>query len=261
VILLEELDSVRSGFGNYIIDVYDSLVDDNGMIKSSLEIVPNDGIHLNDDGHAYIFYEVKVKLLQFLTHFEIFRAPESAGDYNMIGRIENGMTSYEDLNLLPGDSYFYKVKAVNTNGVSAFTNVVNATTSSDTESPSIPSNLTVVSTTYTNTGIKWTASTDNHQVAKYLIYADGVLLGESDNNTFYTNELEPDATYLLTVEAVDVSGNSSAPSVGVSVTSDTPIHFYAKSTGNLNELSTWGLSTNGSGDGPVNFSNNGQVFS
>lgn len=260
VILLEELDSVRAGFGSYVIDVFDSLADENEMIEPSLEAVPNDGIHLNDDGHAYIFSEVKTKLLQFLTHFEIYRAPESGGDFEMIGRIENGLTSHEDLNLLPGQTYYYKINAVNGNGSSAFTSEVNAITNSDSEAPSVPSNLQVVSTTFTNTGIKWTASTDNHEVEKYVVYADGDLLGESNNNTFYTNDLEPETTYVLTVEAVDVSGNISSPSSGINVTSDTPLHFYAKSTGDLNNLSSWGLSLDGSGDAPDNFFNNGQIF-
>ncbi|WP_375579328.1 GDSL-type esterase/lipase family protein [Marivirga tractuosa] len=258
VVLLEELDSVRAGFTTYVVDVFDSLADDNGMIESTLDA--GDGVHLNDNGHAYIFSEVKTKLLQFLTHFEIYRAPESDGNYQMIGRIENGFTSHEDTDLLPGQAYFYKVKAVNENGSSSFSNTANATTTTDTDPPSVPSNLEVVSTTYTNTGIKWTASTDNHKVDKYLVYADGELLGESNNNSFYTSELEPETTYILTVAAVDVSGNTSAPSSGISVSSDSPVFYYAKSTGNINELSTWGLSTDGSGTAPENFINNGQVF-
>lgn len=258
VILMEELDSVRAGFGSYVIDVFDSLADDNGMIEPTLDT--GDGVHLNDNGHAYIFSEVKAKLLQFLTHFEIYRAPESGGNFNMIGRIENGFTSYEDINLLPGQTYYYKIKAVNQNGSSAFTAEVNATTTLDTEAPSVPINLEVVSTTFTNTGIKWTASTDNHEVGKYLVYADGELLGESSNNTFYTNNLEPETTYIFTVEAVDVSGNTSTPSSGINVTADTPLYFYAKSSGDLNDLSTWGSSTDGNGDAPDNFVNNGQVF-
>jgi chitodextrinase/lysophospholipase L1-like esterase/pimeloyl-ACP methyl ester carboxylesterase len=258
VILMEELDSVRAGFGSYVIDVFDSLADNNAMIEPALDT--GDGVHLNDNGHAYIFSEVKAKLLQFLTHFEIYRAPGSGGNFNMIGRIENGFTSYEDINLLPGQTYYYKIKAVNQNGSSAFTAEVNATTALDTEAPSVPINLEVVSTTFTNTGIKWTASTDNHEVEKYLVYADGELLGESSNNTFYTNNLEPGAIYVFTVEAVDVSGNTSTPSSGINVTADTPLYFYAKSSGDLNDLSTWGSETNGGGNAPDSFVNNGQVF-
>lgn len=258
VILMEELDSVRAGFGSYVIDVFDSLADANGMIEPTLDA--GDGVHLNDNGHAYIFSEVKAKFLQFLTHYEIYRAPESGGNFQMIGRIENGLTSHEDLSLLPGQTYYYKIKAVNQNGSSAFTSEVNATTTLDTEAPSVPINLEIVSTTFTNTGIKWTASTDNHIVEKYLVYADGDLLGESDNNTFYTSDLEPETTYVFTVEAVDVSGNVSSPSSGINVTSDTPVYFYAKSSGDLNNLSTWGSSTDGTGTAPDNFVSNGQVF-
>jgi chitodextrinase len=258
-LLVEEADSVRSNFGNYVIDIFDSLADESLDIKSIFRL-SGDAIHVNDLGHAYIFSEVKAKLLQFLTHFEIYRAPESGGNFNMIGRIENGFTSYEDLNLLPGQTYYYKIKAVNGNGSSVFTGEVNATTVLDTEAPSVPSNLEVVSTTFTNTGIRWTASTDNHKVEKYLVYADGNLLGESKNNTFYTNELEPEMTYVITVNAVDKSGNISSPSSGINVTSDTPIYFYAKSSGDLNNLSTWGSSTDGTGNAPDNFVNNGQVF-
>ncbi|WP_296623126.1 GDSL-type esterase/lipase family protein [Marivirga sp.] len=253
-----EADSVRANFGNYVIDIYDSLAAVDLTIKPVFD--SGDGIHPNELGHGYIFSEVQIKLMQFLTHFEIYRSLESGGNYQMIGRIENGFTYHEDVDLLPGHSYYYKIKAVNLNGSSAFTNTVNATTVEDTDPPSVPSNLEVVSTTYTNFGIMWTASTDNHEVDKYLVYANDVWIGESNNNTFYTSDLEPESTYIIKVEAVDVSGNTSSPSAGISVTSDATINFYAKSTGDLNELSTWGLSTDGSGTAPENFFKNGQVF-
>ncbi|MGM0581493.1 MAG: fibronectin type III domain-containing protein [Bacteroidota bacterium] len=258
-LLVEEADAVRANFGKYVVDIFDSLADESLDIKEIFRLA-GDNIHVNELGHAYIFSEVQLKLMQFLTHFEIYRAPESGGNYQMIGRIENGLTLYENVDLLPGETYHYKIKAVNENGSSAFTNSVNATTTGDTEAPTIPLNLELASNTYTNLGIKWTASTDNHEVVKYLIYADGELLGESNNNTFYTSELDPETSYILTVSAVDASGNESTQSNGLNVTSDTPDYFYAKSTGDINDLSTWGLSTDGSGNAPVNFINNGQIF-
>ena len=36
--------------------------------------------------------------------------------------------------------------------------------------------------------------------------------------------------------------------------------FYSKSTGDLNNLATWGDNTDGSGTSPVNFTTAGQTF-
>jgi chitodextrinase/lysophospholipase L1-like esterase len=257
-VLMAELDSVREGFGDYVIDVFDSLADDSDMIEPSLAY--GDGIHLNKDGHAYMFTEIRSKLLSYLTHFEIYRSNTSGSGFSLIGTTKDGSQAYTDLNLAPGVTYYYKLKAVNKNGTSVFSNELSATNSMDTQTPTVPSNLIVVNSTYTNSSFKWDASTDNDQVAYYEFAANDSVFGTSPDNTFYTTDFLPDSTYLVKVRAYDRSGNVSAYSSEVSVTSSQPTIYYSKSTGDLDVLATWGTNTDGTGTAPTNFALNGQIF-
>ncbi len=256
-ILLAELDSVRAGFGQYVIDVFDTLAESNGHIKAEFAF---DGIHLNEAGHAYMFREVESKLLEHLVHFEIYKSATSGGSFSLLGGVENGKKLYLDTGLEPGSVFYYKVKALNKNGASGFSSVVSAINSLDTQTPSVPTGLVAVNTTYTNSSFKWVASTDNDLVERYEIMANDVLIGESTDNTFYTTDFLPDSTYLVKVRAIDRSGNTSAYSAAISVTSSQPIIYFSKASGNLNSLATWGTNTDGNGTAPASFSYNGQLF-
>lgn len=54
--------------------------------------------------------------------FDVYRADSENGDYAKIGSAAKNATSFTDNNLADGATYFYKVKAVNTSGESAFSN-------------------------------------------------------------------------------------------------------------------------------------------
>jgi hypothetical protein len=59
--------------------------------------------------------------------FEIERLEDGA-NWEIIERVGADTTAYTDVDLMPGTTYYYKVKAVNTIGPSEFTNVASATT-------------------------------------------------------------------------------------------------------------------------------------
>ncbi|WP_312825973.1 endonuclease [Epilithonimonas sp.] len=85
----------------------------------------------------------------------------------------------------------------------------NGGSTTDTELPSAPTNLTVSGTTSSTVSLAWTASTDNIGVSAYDIYADSVL-----KTTVYTNSgtvtgLNPTTTYSFYVVARDAAGNKS----------------------------------------------------
>jgi len=85
----------------------------------------------------------------------------------------------------------------------------NGGSTTDTELPSAPTNLTVSGTTSSTVSLAWTASTDNIGVSAYDIYADSVL-----KTTVYTNSgtvtgLNPATTYSFYVVARDAAGNKS----------------------------------------------------
>ncbi len=82
----------------------------------------------------------------------------------------------------------------------------------DTASPSQPSNLQSSNITTSGFNISWDASTDNIGVIGYNIYLDGNLQQVSASTSHQFNGLNDNTLYEVTVEAVDLAGNTSAPS-------------------------------------------------
>ncbi len=88
----------------------------------------------------------------------------------------------------------------------------------DNEAPTAPTNLVASDTTARETTLNWNASTDNIGVTGYDIYQDGVVVANSASTTFIVTGLAPLTTYSFSVVAKDASGNESAASNTVSVT-------------------------------------------
>jgi C1A family cysteine protease len=67
---------------------------------------------------------------------------------------------------------------------------------------------------YYTVKLSWNASTDNVGVAKYIVYRNGVKLGESTLAAFSDTTTQSGSTYNYQVNAVDAAGNQSALSAG-----------------------------------------------
>jgi hypothetical protein len=191
-------------------------------------------------------------------NYEVYRSTSIAGTYTMAGRIS--ATSFSDQNLVPGTSLYYKVRAVNDNGTSDYTSIVNASTLSDSEVPTQPTSLAVVNSTFTKASLVWTSSTDNVKVAGYEIWANGVLLGTSSVAGYLASNLTPNTFYSFTVIAFDASNNKSTASSPSTTTTSAPDIYYSASSGDLNSVETWGKNSDGTGATAGSFSDNGQYF-
>ena len=79
----------------------------------------------------------------------------------------------------------------------------------DTTSPSVPQNLTAVSSILSQIDLLWEASTDNISVEGYNIYRDGQFL--KSISTAYTTDVGmlPNTTYTYKITAYDAAGNES----------------------------------------------------
>jgi len=62
------------------------------------------------------------------TAYQIFRSTSAGGSYSQIGTVGSGVTAYTDSTVSGGATYYYKVRASNGYGVSAFTDSVSVTT-------------------------------------------------------------------------------------------------------------------------------------
>jgi hypothetical protein len=90
--------------------------------------------------------------------------------------------------------------------------------SADVQAPSVPSGLSVLSTTASAASLSWTGSTDNVTVAGYNVYSGSAMVATSPGTAATVTGLAPSTSYSFTVRAYDEAGNLSASSAPVSAT-------------------------------------------
>jgi chitodextrinase len=93
-----------------------------------------------------------------------------------------------------------------------------AANSSDTQSPTAPTNLASTAVTQTTVALSWTASTDNVGVAGYDIYKGGTYVATATGTTYTVTGLTANTAYSFTVKAKDAANNYSAASNTLNVT-------------------------------------------
>jgi hypothetical protein len=90
--------------------------------------------------------------------------------------------------------------------------------SADAQAPTVPSGLSVLSTTASAASLTWTGSTDNVSVAGYNVYSGSTKVASSPGTAATVTGLAPSTSYSFTVRAYDEAGNLSASSAAVSAT-------------------------------------------
>jgi len=107
------------------------------------------------------------------------------------------------------------------NNKSAQTTAVNGTTLTDSEAPTVPTNLAVSNATDSSFKLTWTASTDNTAVIGYDIFIDGAFKATSATESYTVTGLTTSTTYAATVLAKDAADNKSAQTTAINgVTTD-----------------------------------------
>jgi titin len=149
------------------------------------------------------------------TGFKVERSADGV-TFTQIGTTGATTTIYSDSPLAPVTIYYYRVRATNGAGDSAYTSVANATTLADTTPPTAPSNLTATAASTTQINLAWTPSTDNVGVTQYQIQrcqgagcATFAQVGTSTNTSFPDSGLLASTSYSYQVRALDAAGNAS----------------------------------------------------
>ena len=128
-------------------------------------------------------------------------------------------------------TYIFTVKARDAAGnSSAASNALSVTTLPpilDNQPPTTPTHLVATAKTKTTVKLNWGASTDNDDIAGYDIYQNGTLVKSTEGTTETITGLSPGTTYNFYVIARDLSGNLSAPSDSIAVTTPTDPVFPA----------------------------------
>ncbi len=146
-----------------------------------------------------------------VTGYNVYRGTTLAGT--------STTTTFNLAGLNPGTAYAMTVKAKDAAGnLSAASAALSVTTAADTVAPAAPTALVASGITASSFVLTWTASTDNVAVTGYNIYRGTTLAGSSTTTSFTLTKLTPSTAYGITVKAKDFSGNLSAPSPAISVT-------------------------------------------
>ncbi len=123
-------------------------------------------------------------------------------------------------------TYRYRVRANDAAGnLSGYSNIINATTLSDTTAPTAPTNLAITVASSTQLNLSWSASTDNVGVTGYRIErctgstcTTFTQVSTSTTTTFNNTGLTASTTYRYRVRANDAASNLSGYSSIVNAT-------------------------------------------
>jgi hypothetical protein len=97
---------------------------------------------------------------------------------------------------------------------------------SDTEPPTVPSNLQGIALSETSAQLTWDASADNVGVTAYKVYRDGEVIDSTAELTFTDDGLNAGNNYSYYITAVDAAGNESPQTATIIVsTENTGIAF------------------------------------
>lgn len=182
-----------------------------------------------------------------------YRQPVTGSEPGLVGHYD-----FESTNLCNqlGGSQCISTFNLNANARS----LLNAplTGSGDTTPPTTPTNPSGTAISSSQINLSWTASTDNVAVLSYRITRNGSVLSASPSRPTYSDTaLTPGTTYTYSIAARDTSGNVSAESTSIQVTTPPATNDTEAPTtpGNLRTTSiaatqvglTWNASTDNVG--------------
>jgi hypothetical protein len=154
--------------------------------------------------------------------FSIERGSSASGPWSVLGT--TAQSSYSNTGLTASTTYYYRVRAYNTAGNSAYTGTASAATfvaTGDTTDPSMPGSVVVTSPTCGGIKIAWSSSQDlgGSGLKGYNVYRKTVttpLTQIISPSTSFVDTGLPSATYYYyTVAAVDNAGNESTKTTAV----------------------------------------------
>lgn len=142
--------------------------------------------------------------------YSVKRATVSGGPYTVIATPVS--TSYVDVTVVNGTTYYYVVSASNAIGESANSNEASATPAAPV-APAAPSNLTATSTGKKKIRINWTDNSNNETGFKIERSTDGVNFAQiatvvADIVTYQNTGLASGTRYYYRVRATNGSGDS-----------------------------------------------------
>ena len=155
-------------------------------------------------------------------------APLDRGDFELIADVQHdgskAITNPDHTITIPADrSGYHVILAVwdIADTVNSFYNVIDVNVVgqgvADTTPPSIPMELVADDVTTMSASLDWADSTDDSGVVRYEVYRNGTLVGTTSQSEFIDTNLAPSSSYEYLVVALDPSGNTSAASSALQI--------------------------------------------
>jgi fibronectin type 3 domain-containing protein len=184
------------------------------------------------------------------TGYEVLRAPASSGPYSVVGSTADAIyddddtydaddtysaaTQFTDSGLLGATTYYYVVRAVNSNGASAnSTPPASATTQAAPTVPAAPTNVTAAPVSTSSITVTWTASpgATSYSVRRSTVSGGPYTEAGTTTGTSFTDSgLAHTTTYYYVVVAINAVGPS-PNSTQASTSTATPQTAPAAPTG------------------------------
>jgi hypothetical protein len=181
------------------------------------------------------------------TGFKIERSADGTS-FGQIGATAANITSYSDSTVSGSATYYYRVRATNSVGDSAYSNIA---LSAPLTPPAGPTNLTATVISSTQVNLTWQDNSNNEGGFEVDRSADNLnwnqlIVTEDDVTTYSDTAVTGGTTYYYRVRAVNPAGNSGFTSTATAVVPAAAQYVYLS---NLN----WVSATNdqGSSWGPV----------
>jgi len=143
--------------------------------------------------------------------------------FSQIATVGGNVTTYSDSNLLPGITYYYRVRAYNGTGDSAYSNTANATTFLLPPPLAPPSNLTATSVSSSQINLSWTDNSSNETGFQIARSTDGLVwlpIGTTAANVVSYNDtgLSSSTLYYYRVRAKSATGDSADSNTASAIT-------------------------------------------
>lgn len=147
--------------------------------------------------------------------FKIERSTSETIGFTQIGVSTANATSFNDgSGLEPATTYYYRVRATNANGDSAFSNTANDTTFPVATAPAEPSGLSATATSASSISLSWIDNADNEsgfKIERSVSEATGftqVGTSAADSTSFDDVNLDAATSYYYRVRATNATGDS-----------------------------------------------------
>jgi Calcineurin-like phosphoesterase/Fibronectin type III domain len=145
--------------------------------------------------------------------FKLYRSTDGV-NFSTTATLGPNVTSYSNTGRSASTTYYYRVKAINAQGNSAYSNIAGATTFAPaTVNPSAPDDLTATAVSGTQINLTWSDNSNNEDGFKLYRSTDGVNFTQiskpAANVTAYADtSCVPATTYYYRIRAYNAKGNS-----------------------------------------------------